>query len=253
MARTDIEWTASEDGIKGYSWNPITGCTKISDGCKNCYAADIAKRFWGDRKFGDVQFHPEHLERPLKWKKPRRIFVCSMGDLFHADAHFWNVDEVFEIISECPQHTFIILTKRPENINKTAEFPDNVHLGVSVENQITATNRIPILLSIPAAVHFVSYEPALGSINFDWIVMPDGDFLGSFFNHGTGTGINWLIIGCESGPNRRPMPLEWARSAVQQCQDAGVPVFVKQLDIGGKVEKDINKFPKDLQIRDYPL
>jgi len=145
-----IEWTDE-------TWNPITGCTKVSAGCKNCYAERIAKRFWGDRKFTDVQCHPERLEIPLHWKKPRRIFVCSMSDLFHPGASPDFVVSVFEIMTACPQHDFQVLTKRTERIAPVlfgedgnwylggGDYLPNVWMGVTCEDQDTANKRIPVL------------------------------------------------------------------------------------------------------------
>src|SRR3990170_4343202 len=162
MANTKIEWATK-------SWNPITGCTKVSAGCQNCYAKRMAKRLAGrygypkDNPFA-VTPHPERLQEPLSWKKPQRIFVCSMGDLFHEAVSFSFVRRVLDIVDSCPQHTFLFLTKRPERMEY---YPRrNVWLGVSVENQETEDERIPLLLQPPAAKRFVSYEPALGPVDF---------------------------------------------------------------------------------------
>ena len=168
---TKIEWCEE-------SWNPVTGCTKISTGCKNCYAEKMAKRLAGrfDYPADDpfkVTIHPNKLNQPLKWKKSRKIFVCSMGDLFHKDVPFDYIVEVLKIVDNGTRHTFLILTKRPERMreffndyfsgfcNSFGPTLRNLWLGVSVENQQTADERIPILLRIPAAVRFVSVEPSV--------------------------------------------------------------------------------------------
>jgi protein gp37 len=241
---TTIEWTDE-------TWNPVTGCTKVSQGCKNCYAETIANRFWGERKFTDVLCHEDRLEIPIHWRKPRRVFVNSMSDLFHPDVPFSFVDKVVAIMQEAYRHTFQILTKRPERMWEYFEkrldgewrfihldhaiaamgrphptvtmFPfPNIWLGVSVEDQATANERIPWLLKTPAAVRFVSYEPALGPVNI-WQacgLVPDSWFSNS--------GLDWIICGGESGPGARPMHPDWARSLRDQCVSAGVPFFFKQ-------------------------
>ena len=224
---TKIEW-ASE------SWNPVTGCTPISEGCRNCYAKRMANRLRGrygypaDDPF-KVTFHPDRLNQPLRWEKPRRIFVVSMGDLFHEDVKYKWIDAIWSRIAKCPQHTFMVLTKRPERM---AEFVSeigifnydvlpNLWLGITCENQQAADKRMPIFLQIPAAVHFVSLEPLLGDID-----------LGIDIGQGVGDlaidKLSWCIIGGESGPGARPMHPDWARSVRDQCQSAGVPFFFKQ-------------------------
>jgi len=167
-----------------------------------------------------VTLHPERLDEPLKWKKPRRVFVCSMGDLFHEDVPRWMRFEVMDIILQAKQHTFLILTKRPANMKeffewyyskagRTIETIKNLWLGVTAENQARADERIPILLQIPAAVRFVSIEPMLGPVNLNFI------------------GIDWVICGGESGSVARPMHPDWVRSLRDQCQYSGVPFFFK--------------------------
>jgi protein gp37 len=234
MATTDIEWTATKniDGTitKGKVWNPVTGCTKVSQGCKNCYAEVLAKRFWGERKFTDVQCHPERLEQPLHWRKPSRVFVNSMSDLFHPDVPDEFIYSVWNIISQSPQHTYQILTKRPERMFRRLSnlgFRENVWIGVSVEDQATADDRIPLLLQTPAAVRFVSCEPLLGPVDLSEWLFPDE----THPSHGILTGdpqLDWVIVGGESGPHARPMHPDWARSLRDQCQAAGVPFFFKQ-------------------------
>jgi len=170
-SKSSIEWLEG-----GSTWNPVMGCSPVSDGCMNCYALNMISRYRGLKGWLDlsckVQTFPERLQQPLKWKKPRKIFVCSMSDLFHEDVPNQFICRIFDVIEKCPQHTFIILTKRPENMywqlveNSPCEYPihfdditgvplPNVWLGVTAENQEQADKRIPTLLQIPAAVRFV--------------------------------------------------------------------------------------------------
>ena len=284
MADTKIEWA---DAV----WNPVTGCQKVSQGCKNCYAERLAGRFWGDRKFTDVQTHPDRLEDPLKWRKPRRIFVNSMSDLFHKDVPDEFIDRVFAVMFDANHHTFMILTKRPErmaeylspdNPRYTARkvfdltkgdagkfdcdmyWPlDNVWLGVSVEDQKAADDRVPWLLKVPAAVRFLSCEPMLGPVDISWWTekcpgcgeSPKREGLNSSWRWGgqnwahyhgypigyipsiRATGIDWVISGCESGPGARPMHPDWARGLRDQCQTANIPFFLKQMVDEGKIKK----------------
>lgn len=257
-----IEWTDA-------TWNPIGGCSRVSEGCRNCYAEVMAARFsdpgqWGHglatrvkrpdgstdyRWTGKVQLNEKALIKPLLWKKPRRIFVNSTSDLFHESVPGEWIDQAFAVMALCPQHTFQILTKRPERareyFRETAGWrvrvatllntikpsplwngnvhqgwqnlhgrPDglpNVWLGTSVEDQAAADVRIPHLKATPAAVRFLSCEPLLGPLRIDDL-----------------TSIGWVICGGESGPNARPMHPDWARSLRDQCQAAGVPFFFKQ-------------------------
>jgi protein gp37 len=190
-------------------------------------------------------FHADKLEEPLRWRKPCRVFVCSMGDLFHEDVRNMTTHRpfskgtkhsiyapLFDVIEACPQHTFIFLTKRPHNM-ALALSPDwwgdwlhaglkNVWLGVSVENQARADERIPLLLGIPAAVRFVSVEPMLGPVDLrQWY--GEGNSMQSWLQR-----LNWVICGCESGPSARPFELDWARSLRDQCVASNVPFFFKQ-------------------------
>lgn len=235
---TKIEWVDE-------SWNPITGCTKISPGCTNCYAEKMAKRLAG--RFGypkddpfKVTFHPDKLEQPLKWKKPRRIFVCSMSDFFGAKLE-WMCD-IFRVIRKCPQHTFMILTKRIKSLamfNHVCGWQtdlENIWLGVSVENQKTADERIPILLQIPAAVRFVSVEPMLGLVDIRKYLISGADGLPSELNK-YHDWLDWIICGCESGQHRRYTHISWIRNLRNQCIDASVPFFLKQMDVGCEVVK----------------
>lgn len=225
---TNIQWTDE-------TWNPTTGCNKVSQGCKNCYAEKMHRRLMhiAPHKYttpflSGVQAHDDELLKPLGWKKPRRVFVNSMSDLFHDDVDFTFIIKVFVIMAACPQHTFQILTKRPENLVKymihRGEFFEqlpNVWFGVSVEDQATANERIPLLLQVPAAIHFLSCEPLLGSIDV---------FKYTNFNRNTEhfTKIDWVIAGGESGHDARPMHPDWVRSIRDQCKSSNVPFFFKQ-------------------------
>lgn len=218
-AHSEIEWTDS-------TWNPVTGCTVVSPGCAHCYAKTFAERFRGvpghpyEQGF-DLKLWPERLEVPLKWRTPRRIFVNSMSDLFHPDVPVAFIQQVFETMRQANQHQFQVLTKRPENARAVASllpWPENVWLGVSVENQ-RWTTRVDELRQIPAAVRFLSCEPLLGplQLNLD--------------------GIHWVIVGGESGRRARPMRGDWAADIRDQCADASVPFFFKQWgthDVTGK-------------------
>jgi protein gp37 len=240
LGKTKIEWTE-------YSWNPVSGCTPISEGCQNCYAKRMANRLRGrcgypaDEPF-KVTLHKDRLEEPLRWKKPRRVFVCSMGDLFHEDVSRWMRFEVMDIILQAKQHTFLILTKRPANMKeffewyyskagRTIETIKNLWLGVTAENQQRADERIPILLQIPAAVRFVSVEPMLGPVDLS---LSDGVDLSVSVGTGLKPGksylinsLDWVICGGETGPGARPMRLNWVRSLRDQCQTAGISFFFK--------------------------
>lgn len=244
---TKIEWT---DEV----WNPVTGCTKVSAGCKHCYAERVAKRFWKDRKFTDVQFHPDRLDQPLHWRKPRRIFVCSMGDLFYEDVAPFVVAMIFDKIRECPQHTFIVLTKRIENAlqlltdNSMFCYGDplpNLWLGVSISNQKDADNWIPLLLQVPAAKRIVSLEPMLGPVRIAKYLndhrlikdIPDRAITPDEHSRMYCGCLDWIICGGESGPGARPCNIEWVRSVKDQCVAAGVPFFLKQMHINGKLVK----------------
>lgn len=220
MGKSKIEWTEA-------TWNPVTGCTEISPGCKNCYAKGMAKRLkaMGQHKYRNefkVTTHPECLDEPLKWKKPRRIFVCSMGDLLHEDVPDEFRNEMFDVIRlKADWHTYIILTKRPERALAFTErlgwkpWPNNIWLGVTAENQERFDERWRHLKNIPAAVKFVSYEPGLGSL------MLPADFL----ELGKRA---WVICGGESGSGARPLHPDWVRSLRDQCEKADVKFFFKQ-------------------------
>ena len=243
--KTKIEWAT-------HTWNPVTGCTPISEGCEHCYAARMAKRLAGrcgypqDDPFRPGTFHANRLNDPLKIKKSSMIFVCSMGDLFHEDVSELIIDEILDVIAACPQHVFIMLTKRPQNIEQKlyastpkcgcrhlggGDYMPNVWLGVTAENQARADERIPILLSIPAAVRFVSVEPMLGPVDLNRAGAIWADMNGSIrpeYQQPCRT-IDWVICGGETGPGARPMHPDWARSLRDQCKSASVPFFFKSM------------------------
>ena len=244
--KSAIEWTDS-------TWNPVTGCTKVSPGCANCYAERISKRF--KRDFSEIRVHPDRLAEPLRWRKPRRVFVNSMSDLFHEDIHAGNIYDIFVTMSQAFPHTFQILTKRPTRMKRLVEYfaassrwykwpLPNVWLGVSVEDQKRADERIPLLLQTPAAVRFVSCEPLLGPIHIPGLhACPQECTEKDGFHPGPLPGLDWVIVGGESGPNARPMDLAWAGSIVAQCKAAGVPCFVKQL---GAHPFDLTELDQDI-------
>jgi protein gp37 len=252
-----IEWTDA-------TWNPVIGCSKVSPGCEHCYAERMAWRLAHNpatpeyrgvvengRWNGLTRMVSEKLVEPLRWRRPRMVFVCSMSDLFHESVPDGWIYEVFGVMALARQHAFQVLTKRPgrmqeylssykgrgdimaaaycirENLKlnvgtEAIKWPlPNVWLGVSAENQKAADERMPLLLRTPAAVWFVSMEPLLGpvTLRFPWL------FNGRVTNHPV---LDWLIVGGESGPGARPMHPDWARSLRDQCQAAGVPFFFKQ-------------------------
>jgi len=342
-ANTSIEWTDR-------TWNPVRGCSVVSPGCVNCYAMKQAHRFRGPGKAyegltkqtkagpqwtGKIRTVESALVEPLSWRKPQRIFVNSMSDLFHEGVPFEFIAAVFAVMAYCERHTFQVLTKRPERMlafmqwvnepagaetfteaygekagqqitlarmkrvsedvamkihdahgdwldldaclhNMGAWPPKNVWLGVSVENQHFANERIPLLLRTPATVRFISAEPLLGPVHLydHWIGEQSA-------RDGTGPALewarpwlDWVIVGGESGPGARPFDLAWARSLVQQCKAAGVPVFVKQVgskpiaEYDGESEHapgsyfdwlikdrkggDMAEWPEDLRVREFP-
>lgn len=231
---TKIDWCKNPDDTPGEVWNPVTGCRKASAGCAHCYAERLAKRFWGDRKFTDIQCHWNLLDKPRGWKKPRMVFVNSMSDLFIEDVPDAFIDKVWETMVQCEAHTFIVLTKRARRmrtyVNRmTAALgivPNNIWLGVSAENQQTADERLPDLLLAPAALHFVSCEPLLGSVDLMSGISASGEL--SYHRSARDAGLDWVIAGGESGPDARPMSPAWARDLRDQCQHANIPYFFKQ-------------------------
>ena len=255
MATTSIEWTRGDDGAAGMTWNPVTGCNRISDGCTNCYALTMAKRLkaMGAAKYqtdGDprtsgpgfgVAVHPDELRKPLTWRKPRKVFVNSMSDLFHAKVPREFIIDVFAVMAATPRHTYQVLTKRPERMARFFTNPElradvawraselagdggdargrvlynswplpSVWLGTSIESN-KHVGRADALRDTPAAVRFISAEPLLGPLT-------DLDL----------TGIDWLIAGGESGRGARPMHPDWVRDLRDRCTEAGVAFFFKQ-------------------------
>jgi len=279
MADTKIEWANKV-------WNPVTGCSKISPGCLNCYAERMAKRLAG--RFGypvdnhfSVTIHPHRLGEPAAWRKSKRVFVCSMADLFHEEVPVEFLLQIFGRMNAAKHHIFMLLTKRPENVldfcmqvglvpsglpspfcsTPSGEaWPKNVGLGCTAENQEMADKRIPILLQIPAEVRFVSIEPMLGSVDISSFM---GSVSGCTINCPTTKnscraqsgdcrlsvhtlrGIDWVICGGESGPKARYMNPEWASSIKRQCKKNNVPFFMKQMS--GKTP-----IPDFLQGREFP-
>lgn len=212
---SSIEWTQM-------TWNPVTGCTKVSQGCKHCYAEKMARRLKAmgvDRYSNGFQLtlHPDLIDLPRRWRQPRVVFVNSMSDLFHEEVPLQFIVRVFETMAACPQHTFQVLTKRSERLAELSgqlQWPENVWMGVSVEDQ-RVISRIADLRQCPAQTRFLSCEPLIGSLN-------DLDL----------AGIHWLIAGGESGPGARPMDPAWVLSLRDQCREQGVAFFFKQW--GGK-------------------
>lgn len=250
--QTGISWTDA-------TWNAWQGCTQISSGCAYCYMFRDKLKYGQDPekvvRSKDVTFN-----RPLKWKEPMKIFTNSWSDVFHKDAEQWLPD-FWNIIRQCPQHAFQILTKRHDRILQSLPTDwkngwDNVWMGVSVEDQKNADIRIPVLLTVPAKIRFLSCEPLLSDLDI------------KKYLHG----IHWVIIGAESGNGSKPKDtsvkygyreceLEWIENIVKQCQDAGVPVFVKQLGthlaktmgLKDRSGADITEFPKHLQMQNFPV
>jgi len=210
-ANSQIEWTES-------TWNPVTGCTKVSPGCEHCYAERMTRRLkaMGQPNYRNgfqVTVHEHALDLPLGWKRPQMVFVNSMSDLFHDDVPVDFIRRVFDVMQRAEQHLFQVLTKRSARLVKLAPvlpWPTNVWMGVTVEN-CDYTNRIDDLRGVPAAARFLSLEPLLGPL-------PGLDL----------TGIDWVIVGGESGPGARAMAEAWALDLRDQCHQAGVPFFFKQ-------------------------
>ncbi len=231
---THIEWTEM-------TWNPVTGCSKASQGCKNCYAERMAKRLraMGSPRYANgfqVTLQPDLLNLPRSWRIPKLVFVNSMSDLFHEEVPLDYIQSVFRTMAECPQHVFQILTKRSERLTQLSpqlHWPDNVWMGVSVEDE-RVVGRIDDLRMVPAAIRFLSLEPLIGPLeNLDL------------------EGIHWVIVGGESGPKSRPMNGDWVRSIRAQCAVAGTPFFFKQW---GGVRKDISGRDLDGKIyNEFPI
>lgn len=276
---TGIEWTDA-------TWNPIRGCSRVSEGCRNCYAEGVAKRFSGEglpyegliakggQWNGQITVADHLMDWPLRKRKPQRIFVNSMSDLFHESVPDEVIAAIFGVMAAAPHHTFQVLTKRPERMRAwfdwhakqvrhrewewekwrvceeeameyVPELPakgcmqtwplPNVWLGVSVEDQATANERIPLLLQTPAAVRWISAEPLLGGVDVRWALGHPIQISAGFLQRGqfspgleTLRPLDWVVVGGESGRNARPMHPEWARSLRDQCEAAGVPFLFKQ-------------------------
>ena len=284
-SKTSIEWTRGDDGSAGATWNPVrarnlaTGkvgwhCEHVSEGCRNCYSESMNRRLGtgldfkpGHRADVEIFLDEKMLLAPLRWKKPRRIFVNSMTDTFAEFVKDEWIDRMFAVMALCPQHTFQVLTKRPGRMQTYCCDPQsqriwrlacnmgqpgralsatlakfgspwplpNIWLGISAEDQATADERIPLLLQTPAAVRFVSLEPLLGPINLTRMKLGGGwyDVLGGWRDvkerfPGFDEQIDWVIVGGESGPHARPMNPQWARDIRDQCKAAGVAFFHKQ-------------------------
>ena len=271
MSKTRIEWTE-------HTWNPMSGCTKISDGCKNCYAEKMANRLkaMGVKGYENgfaVTLHPEKLREPLERKKPTMYFV-SMGDLFHEDVPFSFIKEVFLMMGYANQHTYQILTKRPERMRefilwfmdkipaiegekrRFENWSNNIWLGVTAENQEQADKRIPILLDTPAALRFVSIEPMLSHIDLtkylvryrcyscgqESLESPDkcpscghSELGDKYFS----SAIDWVIVGGETGAGARPLQYEWVKDIQAQCKAANVPFFFKKWGKLGQIDKTL--------------
>jgi protein gp37 len=217
--KSHIEWTES-------TWNPVTGCSKVSAGCKHCYAERMAKRLqaMGNQRYVNgfaLTLHADLVDAPRSWKAPRLVFVNSMSDLFHPDIPIDFIQQIFQTMRECPQHVFQILTKRSDRVRQLAkqiDWPRNVWMGVSVEDA-PALHRVDDLREVPAAVRFLSCEPLIGSLEAIDLC-----------------GIHWVIVGGESGPGARPMEVEWVREIYRACRKQKVPFFFKQW---GGVRKDL--------------
>lgn len=240
MVRSRIEWTHA-------TWNPVTGCSKVSPGCDHCYADRMAKRLqaMGVHKYRngfEVTLHPDVLEAPLRWQKPQIIFVNSMSDLFHEKVPFEYVQQIFDVMRRADHHIFQVLTKRSKRLVRYApklDWPENLWMGVTVENSVYQF-RIDDLRKVPAAVRFLSLEPLLGPL-------ADLDL----------RDIHWAIVGGESGPGARPMKREWAEEIRRQCKQQDVRFFFKQWggmnkkaagrELNGRTYDDMPPLPSALE------
>lgn len=217
--KSTIEWTDA-------TWNPVTGCTKVSPGCAHCYAEAITLRFRRGPQFlpgkSQITLHPERLHLPLSWSKPRRVFVNSMSDLFHEEIPIDFLRQVFEVMANAQIHIFQVLTKRHEYLQEVANelpWPPNVWIGVSVENQYWADRRIPALKGVHATTRFLSVEPLLKPVDLRLHL----------------DNIHWVIVGGESGPKARRLDPNWVRAVRDHCIAVGIPFFFKQW--GGRTSK----------------
>lgn len=254
-----IEWTDK-------TWNPIIGCSKISEGCINCYAEKMAKRLSGidatkhylstlvnnpeDERYGKwngtTHIVRSALSKPLTWKKSNKIFVCSMGDLFHESIPFDTIVEVFHIIKKCPQHTFQILTKRPERMlnffnyfaaNPYWENLPNVWLGVTVENQKQAKIRIPLLSKLPASIKYISVEPMLENIDLS--------------TNNNIEILDWVICGGETGAKARNIEKEWVNNLLYQCVSSNIPFFFKSWGASILLDNNQIKYNSQIEGKEY--
>lgn len=227
-----IAWT-------DHTWNPWQGCRKISEGCKNCYMFRDKKRYRQDASVV-IRSKKTTFNKPLTWKDPAKVFVCSWSDFFIEEADMWRRD-AYDIMEMTRHLTYLLLTKRPENIyDRWPKFwhvnpPENIWIGVTVED-VEQTQRIEELNTVPACIRFLSVEPLLEDLG-----VLDLTF------------IDWVIIGAESGPDRRPCRIEWMLMIVEQCKAAGVPVFVKQVDLNGRLSQQPEEWPEDLKIQEFPV
>ena len=254
MYNSKIEWTEA-------TWNPLRGCARVSEGCRFCYAERVADRFSGEgqpyeglttrgkdgqpRWNNEIMLVPHMLKKPLSWKRSRRIFVNSMSDLFHEKVPFDYIQQVFDVMRQASWHEFQILTKRAErlaDLSPKIDWPQNVWMGVSIEDS-RVIDRADALREVPATIRFLSLEPLIGPI-------PNLNI----------EGLDWAIIGGESGNEARIMEPEWAVDLLNQCRSANVPCFIKQMGTqwakrqGSKSRKgdDFSEFPEALQVREYP-
>ncbi len=231
---SSIEWTEA-------TWNPVTGCTKISAGCKNCYAERMAGRLqaMGVPQYANgfkLTLQPRALELPMRWKQPRKIFVNSMSDLFQKELPPAYIKQVFGVMNRCPQHSFQILTKRPEIAAHLASellWSNNIWMGTSIEN-VLVLHRVASLVQIPSQTRFLSIEPLLGPL-------PQLPL----------RGVHWVIVGGESGPNARPMNPDWVRQIRDRCLAHGVPFFFKQW--GGVNKKKAGRELDGRQWNEMPI
>lgn len=227
------------------TWNPVTGCTKHSPGCANCYAAALAQRLKG--RFGydkhgpfEITFHPEQITKPFRWKSKKIIFVCSMGDIFHHLVPNGWINLVINVMRKAPHHDYLVLTKRASRMNKfftdyvklNGSVPENLWIGVSAEDQKRADERLPLLLETPAAHRFLSIEPLLEHVNL------------SLWNDTNM--IDWVITGGESGRQARFMEADWARAIRDQCKQYAIPFYMKQMSRKAEI-------PVDLEIQQLPV
>ena len=268
-----IEWTDETLNLSG-------GCIKADETCKNCYAEKLwprVKHTYDNKPFNVLQLRPDRLEKPLHWKTPRKIFINSMSDLFHPDMPEDFLLKAFEVFLMADWHIFQLLTKRPERMlefirkHGLEPLPKHLWFGISAGTQEWLNKRIEFLLNLECAVRFLSLEPLLGPISLkeanpcegclgkgyvefacateDCIECRNNDH--ALDGHGIGKGIHQVIVGCESGYHRRPMNIQWPLSLAEECRDAGIAFFMKQI-YGEKKKLSFSEFPKELQIREFP-